>query len=45
MRTSTVRCLLPILALGTLCALLPGGRAAVDPEKNNAAMKRGVEYL
>lgn len=40
-----MRCLLPILALGTLCALLPGGRAAVDKEKNNAAIKKGVEFL
>ncbi len=42
-----MRHVFPILALGTLCALLPapGGRAAVDPEKNNAAIKRGVEFL
>lgn len=42
-----MRHVLPILCLGALCALLPapGSRAAVDPEKNNAAIKRGVEFL
>jgi hypothetical protein len=42
-----MRHVLPILVLGSLCALLPapGGRAAVDPDKNNAAIKKGVEFL
>ncbi len=41
-----MRHFLSTLALGALCVLLPSGsRAAVDPEKNNAAIKKGVEYL
>lgn len=40
-----MRSLIPVVLLGLLCALLPRGQAAVDKEKNNAAIKKGVEYL